>query len=395
MALACVMTAVGVAPVAAAEAPATFVRLADPSDPAVDASSLVAIPAVGVHSATVAAFVHGLDPAADVSLPPDDGGPILVRTTSTAAVRLAGEIAESELFDAVDYDIRRTASDAGYTAAPDDPLFRDPTYGWGLKPAPGTALAAVWPTLDRATPGTEVPIAVIDSGFLASHVDMAPWVVPKWDYGESDPDIVPRGPQVSYHGSYVASVIGAMPNNGIGGTGAGWDTPVWCYKVTDSAGVMRDGVIAQAIDGAMRDGAKVINLSMGGPQYSAAMEAAIARAIAAGVVVVAAAGQSDGEPDTPANRTAMHYPASYPAVLSVAAIRPDGSAMPSGYYNDLVDIAAPGTEVGILIEGDSVGYGAGTSFAAPHAAAAAALLRRHRMDLDPAAIVAALVDAAR
>ncbi|MDR1294370.1 MAG: S8 family serine peptidase, partial [Bifidobacteriaceae bacterium] len=110
---------------------------------------------------------------------------------------------------------------------------------------------------------------------------------------------------------------------------------------------------------------------------------------------VAAAGQADGDRNVASDAALMHYPASYPPVLSVAAIRPDGSPMPSGYHNDLVDIAAPGTEVGILIEGGSVGYGAGTSFAAPHAAAAVALLRRHRQDLGPEAIVAAITEAAR
>jgi hypothetical protein len=142
------------------------------------------------------------------------------------------------------------------------------------------------------------------------------------------------------------------------------------------------------------DGAKVINLSVSGADYSNIMAVAVDRAVAAGVIVVASAGQLRAD-EVSANRAEYRYPASYPSVISVAAIRRDGSVLPTGIYNDRVDLSAPGTEVGIVAETGVEAYGSGSSFASPHVAAAAALLRRHRPDLTPAQVTATLIDTAR
>ncbi|MDR0433302.1 MAG: S8 family serine peptidase [Bifidobacteriaceae bacterium] len=368
--------------------------LADPANPDVDASTLVAIPVIGGTSQEAVQVVLAADNQAQVDLPTDDGGPIAIHTSQSRAPGLAGELMASGLFEAVDYDMQRYPSDADYTATPNDPMFNN-TYGWGLKEAPGSNLSSLWPTLSSARPGSAAPIAVIDSGFVAAHDDLGSWVVPKWDYGDDDADVVPTGPNANFHGTQVASIIGAIPNNALGVAGAGWDTPVWCYKVADESGIVRDSAISQAIDAAVRDGAKVINISMGGAGMSQAMKAAVERAHSQGVVVVAAAGQTNDTDPTDSQLGQMHYPASFPTVVSVAGLRPDGSVLPNGYHNTLVDLAGPASKVGILVDGNGEAYGVGTSFAAPHVAATAALLFRHRPDLSPDAVIEAIVSTAR
>ena len=134
----------------------------------------------------------------------------------------------------------------------------------------------------------------------------------------------------------------------------------------------------QAIDRAVTDGAKVINMSLGGADYSLSLNDAVQDAWNAGVVIVAGAG-NDGN-------TALFYPAALDNVVSVGAFDEDGARASFSNYGSWVDISAPGNTImstypmaqcGLsTTPGDTGCYQwlSGTSMATPYVAGAAALV---------------------
>src|SRR5581483_4462834 len=116
-------------------------------------------------------------------------------------------------------------------------------------------------------------------------------------------------------------------------------------------------------------GAKVINLSLGGPSPSPGTETAIRYANGKGAVVVVAAG-NEAEVGNAAS-----YPAAYPEAVAVGAVQQDLSRAPYSDYGSYVDVAAPGSDILSTwhTNDDSYEYASGTSMAAPYASAAAAL----------------------
>ncbi|MCD6361933.1 MAG: S8 family serine peptidase [Armatimonadetes bacterium] len=191
---------------------------------------------------------------------------------------------------------------------PDDPLYGN-QYQW-----PRIDAEAAWDVQQGL--GTTV-VAIIDSGYDPDHEDMAGrwWQnaaeaagtpgadddgngyvddIVGWDWVENDndPDAHPTGsygPEQVSHGMHVAGLIGAASDNGIGVAGANWQCRLMVLRVADSQGSGSVFDILSAIDYAVANGADVINISMGGG-FTTAYDPVIANAHAAGVVVVAAAG---------------------------------------------------------------------------------------------------------
>ncbi len=195
------------------------------------------------------------------------------------------------------------------------------------------------------------------------------------------------------HGTYVASLIAAGTDNGIAGAGVAPRVTILPLRVigTDNFALFSD--VAEAIDLAVASGARVINLSLGGPQPASFLEQAIERARRAGVVLVAAAGNEAAAASFDGD---VLYPARYPAVIAVGAS--DFDDRPAAYSNH-----GPGLDLMAPAGGDldrmprpelrdaalapsfvydgatgTANYGlfwsTGTSFAAPQVAGAAALL---------------------
>jgi subtilisin family serine protease len=135
--------------------------------------------------------------------------------------------------------------------------------------------------------------------------------------------------------------------------------------------------VAQGIDDAINAGAKVINLSIGSVNDAPALKAAIERALAADIVVVAAAGNNDKNPGKAV------FPAAYPGVLAVSAIDKDNTIASFAQNNPGIDIVAPGVEI-LSTSPFGAGYSTeqGTSTAAPQVTAAVALIWALRPDLS-------------
>lgn len=221
------------------------------------------------------------------------------------------------------------------------------------------------------TKGDGVTVAVIDTGVTQVPDLKLTKFVPGYDFVNDRVNAVDD----NGHGTHVAGTIAQSTNNGYGVAGIAYEAKIMPLKVLSAGGGGRVADIAEAIRFAADNGAGVINLSLGGGGESRLLKEAIDRAYNKGVVIVAAAGNS--------NQNAAAYPARYPRVISVAATDAAGEKSPYSNYGAGVDLAAPGgSEAGKILQntidpssGQSVFVGfQGTSMAAPHVAGVAALI---------------------
>lgn len=218
-----------------------------------------------------------------------------------------------------------------------------------------------------------VCVALIDTGVNRNHPDLVQADIRRgWDYLTPGGDMVQDDPEG--HGTCVTGIIAATVNNGEGIAGIACETAIIPLRVLDQEGQGATSDTIQAIYDAVDIGCKIINLSLGSKDYVYAEQVAIRYALDRGVIVIAAAG-NDQSSD-------YSYPASYPGVISVAAIDRGHLRSRFSNYNDQVSLCAPGQ--GIITTLVSGGYDSldGTSFAAPQIAGVAALALALRPQLD-------------
>jgi serine protease len=245
--------------------------------------------------------------------------------------------------------------------------------------------------------GAEVIVAVIDTGiafekhgdrFLVEDLGESQFVRPHNFISGNEHANDDHG-----HGTHVAGTIAQLTNNGVGVAGVAPHVKLMPLKVLNSRGFGTYGDIAAAIRYAADHGAKVINMSLGGPFPSFVLHKAIKYAHAKGVTIVCAAGNS--------GRSGLGYPARYSECISVSAVRYDRTLSWYSSYGKGLTIAAPGGDMNVDQNGDGLMDGVlqntlnpqepskqgyflfqGTSMATPHVAAAAALLVSHGIQ-DP------------
>ena len=260
----------------------------------------------------------------------------------------------------------------------------DPRYG-SQYAAPLTRLDEAW----LIARGHGVTVAVLDTGVDYNHEDLLGRVTLGKDYVNGDNDPIDD----HSHGTHVAGIVAAKGHNAKGGAGAAWDARILAIKVCGGkAGVPGVGIITGCPNSAVISGvlaaipsAKVLNLSLGGPKSTfegllnlagvkTAYEQAFDSAVAAGRLVVVAAGNS--------NTSAAFVPCSYAATFCVgnstsADLRYADPTFGSN-YGAQVDIAAPGTGILAPVPAfqDASGYAnkTGTSMASPLVAGIAALV---------------------
>lgn len=181
------------------------------------------------------------------------------------------------------------------------------------------------------------------------------------------------------HGTHCAGTIGAKGNNGVGVVGVNWNVSLLAVRVLDVNGYGTLTDVAAGVRYAVDRGARVLNLSLGGPEQSGILESALMYARDRGVLVVAAAGNS-----TSNNDLVPSYPASSTLENILAVAATDSSDLLSWFSNygaTSVDVAAPGSSILSTVPGNGYARYSGTSMAAPQVAGLAGLL----LSLDPAA----------
>ena len=228
---------------------------------------------------------------------------------------------------------------------------------WGLD-AIGAPLA--WPVAR----GNGIVVAVIDTG-VAAAPDLAGRILPGWNVLAGTPDATDD----NGHGTHVAGTIAELEGNGLAEAGVAPGALILPVKVLDAEGAGSDADIATGLVWAVDHGARVLNLSLGGPDRSETLASAVAYARAHDAIVVAAAGNEAGPVD---------YPARFGGVVAVAAV--DRSLQPAWFSNHgrQVDLSAPGLEIVQQTIDGKGGFAdeslSGTSMAAPHVAGAFALV---------------------
>ena len=151
------------------------------------------------------------------------------------------------------------------------------------------------------------------------------------------------------HGTHVAGTIAAQ-DNGFGVVGVSPDASLYIYKIFGDDGLWVNGPkttasnLIFAADTCAENGANIISMSLGGARPTKLEERAFEGYYAAGILSVAAAG-NDNEPADPTTWGVLHYPASYPSVVSVAAVDENGVVADFSQRNDTLELSAPGVGV--------------------------------------------------
>ena len=299
-------------------------------------------------------------------------------------------------------------------------------YGNASSPANqfGSQAAEVWAS--GGTSCSNVVIGIIDEGYMYNHADLAPNAfknpgeiagngidddgngyaddVYGWDFDGNNSSVFDG--TADDHGTHVAGTIGAVGGNGTGVAGMCWSVKLMGAKFLGSRG----GTTANAIkavdyftDMKQRHGLNLVatNNSWGGGGFSQALKDAIDRADAAGILFIAAAGNSGTNNDATAS-----YPSGYASnnVIAVAALTNTGAlASYSQYGATTVDIAAPGSGIWSTVpvasgkgKNATVGSGYasynGTSMATPHVTGAAAMYAARHPGATAAQIKAAILN---
>ncbi len=214
----------------------------------------------------------------------------------------------------------------------------------------------------------EVVIAVVDSGIDAGHPDLQGRIVAGgYDFVDNDADPTDE----HGHGTHVAGIIAATANNGIGSAGICPGCSLLPVRVLNEYNVGSWFDVAAGVVYAVDQGARVINLSLGGSAMPQVMADAIAYAVEREVLVVAAAGNSRSD--------APFYPAADPRVIAVGATRDDDTLWSLSNFGPWVELTAPGYAIYSTYNQRDNAYGgytfmSGTSMAAPHVAGLAGLL---------------------
>lgn len=256
-----------------------------------------------------------------------------------------------------------------------------------------------WPLQSGST---QIVVAVIDSGIDPTHPDLVDriWTNPReinngldddgngfvddlhgWDFVQADNDPLDEAD----HGTHVAGIIaaGGLYKDGVAGVA---NVMIMPLRVLNANRQGVDTNVARAIDYAVRMGAHVVNVSLGGEQPNTFLRQACERAEASGVVVVAAAGnQGEGT---------VLYPAAYDTVVSVAAIDENNLTPAFSNYGYGVKVSAPGVNILSTVMNGQYGYRSGTSMATALVTGVAALLKSQEPGASAARIREALTSSA-
>lgn len=220
---------------------------------------------------------------------------------------------------------------------------------------------------------TRIQVCLVDTGINIGHPDFNKNNI-KGSSRKSSADnkLLLWNQDVRGHGTHIAGTIAAKSNNNYGVRGIG-NIPLYITRGLTNTGSARETDVIQALDQCVKNGSKIISLSLSGGSMSSLMKQQLDKLYSANILVVAAAG-NDGK------RIGM-YPASYNKVISVGAVDQDGKRWSGSNFGPWIELTAPGVNIVSLGKTSQGAYTlaiyTGTSMATPHVAGAAALLWSH------------------
>jgi hypothetical protein len=237
-----------------------------------------------------------------------------------------------------------------------DAIVNDPEYGnqWHL---PLMGAPDAW----QYSAGQDIIVAVLDTGVNGSHADLSGQVLSGYNTVSNDTNTA----DINNHGTWVAGVIAAKVNNGIGVASVAPQAKILPIRITnDSGGRAYFSDMAEGIRWAADNGARVANLSYSGAAGSSTVASAATYMMEKGGVVMVAAGNDN---------TDYGYTNHASLFVAGATTSSDGKASYSsfGYF---VDISAPGSSIRTTSRSGGYSSVSGTSFATPNTAAVAALV---------------------
>jgi subtilisin family serine protease len=221
---------------------------------------------------------------------------------------------------------------------------------------------------------SDVIVAIVDSGMDVNHPAFKGRVVGAYNAVTGTTDVT----DVVGHGTHVAGIAAGAWGVDAESAGVASNAKIMPIKATNNAqGAFKTGDIAKGIRYAADHGAKVINLSLGGPLYMPSLREAIQYAESKGVVVIAASGNN--------GKNKVSYPARFEEAVSVGSSK-DGKRSRFSNGGDRLDVSAPGEKIRSAVPGGGYGAKSGTSMASPYVAGAAALVVAQHPDWTPAQV---------
>ena len=280
------------------------------------------------------------------------------------------EIKKMQRDDTVEYASPNFIRKAMFT--PNDEFFN---LQWHY---PAMNLPQAWDITTGDSAFGDVIVAVIDTGIVLNHPELDDQLVPGFDFisdivNALDGDGIDNNPddpgdstilgQSSWHGTHVAGTIAAESDNNIGIAGVSFGAKIMPLRALGAQGGSSFDIV-QALRFAAglsnnsgtvpAQPADIINLSLGGPGSSQFEAALYQELFELGIIVVAAAGNE--------NTSALSFPASYPGVISVAALDAANQRAPYSNFGTQIDIAAPGGNQAADLTGDGFGDGILSTF---------------------------------
>lgn len=212
--------------------------------------------------------------------------------------------------------------------------------------------------------GAGIRVAVMDTGVDYTHPDL--WANYRGGYDFVNNDSDPRDDQG--HGTHVSGTIAALID-GAGVVGVAPEVDLYAVKVLSSSGSGSWSSIISGLDWCVGNGMQVVNLSLGSStDPGTTVKAAFDNAYAAGLCVVASAGNSGAGADT------VGYPAHYDSVIAVGSTTSTDALSSFSSTGPTVEVAAPGSSIYSTLNGGGWGTMSGTSMASPHATGVMALI---------------------
>lgn len=270
--------------------------------------------------------------------------------------------------------MKKSGSHSTRALCPNEPIFTLPPYkveqvfttmaetiDWGIE------IVGV-PNLWRQTKGENVKVAVLDTGIAFEHPDLKDAILDAKDFTNSR-----SGPSdLQGHGSHCAGTIAARENSS-GVIGAAPLCKLLVGKVLGDNGSGSSNAVASGIRWAVDKGADVISMSLGSSVSSPQIHEAVKDAVAAGVFIIAAAGNEGPSLDT------VGYPGAYPETVAVGAISQNRKIASFSSRGNMVDIVAPGDKILSTYPPRGLATLSGTSMATPLVAGVVALmLSKHK-----------------